>query len=191
MTLTAISLDRYFIISKPMMVKSICTNSKVKLIVIFIWLLSLFIMSPLLFVFKFQTIVLPNTSNSNLVVYNMCFEKWPMFEAKLYYGIFLLIVLFLLPVIFMSYAYFIVGKELWFVKTSLGFDQVLLDASLNQQHHHHHLHHLHLPHRQHASIPAILPHNSRLQSSNAIPQSKTMRTITINREPIQKDVKFS
>ena len=48
LTLTAISIDRYYIIYKPMKARSICTNRKVKLVVIIIWLVAIFTMSPLL-----------------------------------------------------------------------------------------------------------------------------------------------
>lgn len=117
-----------------MKVKSICTNSKVKLIVIFIWLVSLIIMSPLLAVFKFERqVIQTGPSRSDMVIYTVCFEKWPLFEAKLFYGIFLLVVLFVLPIVFMSYAYFIIGKELWFVKKNLGFEEALQDSNHTNQ----------------------------------------------------------
>lgn len=94
-----------------MKARSICTNRKVKIIVIATWILSMFLMSPLLIVFKFEKINIPNADDIN-----MCFERWPDFETKLCFEFLLICVLFMFPVLFMSYAYITISKTLWFVK---------------------------------------------------------------------------
>lgn len=115
MTLTAISIDRYYIIYKPMKARSICTNRKVKIILVSTWILSIFIMSPLLIVFKYEKRKIQKTQ-SEFFEFNMCFESWPEFEAKLGYEVLLICSLFVFPIIFMSYAYIKISRTLWFVE---------------------------------------------------------------------------
>lgn len=130
MTLTAISIDRYYIIYKPMKARSICTNRKVKIIVTGIWLLSALIMSPLLVVFKFERRkILVHTTTE--IMLDICYEKWPEYEAKLCYEILLTSVLFVFPIIFMSYAYITVSKSLWFNKS--GVDESMDGCSHPKQ----------------------------------------------------------
>ena len=125
MTLTAISIDRYFIISKPIKARTIYTDRKMKLIVSAIWLISVIIMSPLLFIFKFEskTIYTDLNNSEQHVIYAICFENWPQFETKLLYEILLIIFLFILPSMFMSYAYISVSRRLWFFKNRDTFEQ--------------------------------------------------------------------
>ncbi len=117
MTLTAISVDRYFIINKPMRARQF-TRTKVKMIVLLIWLLSILAIMPMLFVTTYEEIVLPNIIDTDFMRIEkpktliICKEDWPNLEFRLGYNIFLALVLFLLPVIFMSFAYKKVRKTL-------------------------------------------------------------------------------
>jgi hypothetical protein len=117
MTLTAISIDRYLIINKPVKARTIYTHGKVRLILIIIWFLSIAIMSPLLYFAKYETIPLPKHIQLDHI-YNidlsLCIEDWPNMELKLIYGIFLSCILFFFPIVFMSYAYYTITKTLWF-----------------------------------------------------------------------------
>ena len=135
MTLTAISIDRYYIIYKPMKARSICTNRKVKIIVTATWVLSSFIMSPLLYVFNYEEHFLPNHQNiSNLSESSyksklvLCVEKWPYYELKLTYDAFLSFILFLFPVAFMSYAYFTISQTLWFVEKKDKMNENIIES---------------------------------------------------------------
>lgn len=103
-----------------MKARSVCTNRKVKLILIATWILSVFIMSPLLIVFKFERREIEN------ITFSMCFEKWPEFEAKLCYEVLLICALFCFPVIFMSYAYFTISKTLWFVEQKENLNKAFI-----------------------------------------------------------------
>lgn len=124
MTLTAISMDRYFIINKPMKARTICTDRTVIIIVSSIWILSVLIMSPLLVIFKFESHkIYTDLEKKQYVIYAICFENWPHYEAKLCYEILLITALFILPIISMSYAYITVSKRLWFVKNKDTFEQ--------------------------------------------------------------------
>ncbi len=116
LTLTAISIDRYFIIYKPMKARSICTSRRIRLALAMIWLLSCMIMAPLAFVFKYEEQII-NIDHSNLsytITIRKCYEKWPSLQAKLIYELILIVVLFLAPAAFMAYAYRKIAKTLWF-----------------------------------------------------------------------------
>jgi hypothetical protein len=113
LTLTAISVDRYYIIYKPLKVRSICTNKKIKIVLMMIWSISIFLMSPLLMVFKYEKRYIVTPFESSFISIKMCFEHWPYFELKLSYEILLICVLFLFPTIFMAYAYDKIAKTLW------------------------------------------------------------------------------
>ncbi len=118
MTLTAISIDRYLIIHKPVRARSIYTHRRVRIIVSLTWILSIIIMSPLLLVTKYETFPVPQNLENLLVGGElkhlaMCIENWPTMELKLIYGISLSCILFLFPISFMSYAYYSISKTLW------------------------------------------------------------------------------
>ena len=115
MTLTAISIDRYLIIYKPVKARTIYTHGKIRLIVISIWVLSILIMSPILFTTKYEVFPIPkNIDIVHPVAWTLCIENWPNMELKLFYDIFLSCVLFFFPIAFMLYAYYTVSKILWF-----------------------------------------------------------------------------
>lgn len=115
MTLTAISIDRYYIIYKPMKARLI-TRSKINIMVCLIWLFSAAIMTPMLFVNKYEEIYLPvRIRESDEITFEnlfICKEQWPNFELKLIYDMVLALCLFLFPIIFMLYAYLKVSKTL-------------------------------------------------------------------------------
>nr|QVK45907.1 G protein-coupled receptor [Proales similis] len=114
MTLTAVSLDRYVIIYKPLQARSTCTNFKVRLVLVLIWALSFFIMFPLLLVFKFEQKSLRFEYFNLTHVFQVCIEQWPYIEAKIFFEIILTFVLFIFPLSFMCYAYTRVTQILWF-----------------------------------------------------------------------------
>jgi hypothetical protein len=128
LTLTAISIDRYFIIYKPIKARSICTNRRIRFVLIMIWLLSCIIMSPLVFVFKYEelTIDISYSGLSDTIVIRKCYEKWVNQQAKIIYELFLIFVLFLGPAAFMAYAYRKIAQTLWFAEKN---SSVLLHAN--------------------------------------------------------------
>lgn len=96
------------------------SRSRIKLVVSLTWMCSILIMSPMLFVMKYEDVEhfldldLANFTNIFFFEkkFSMCREEWPNLELKLAYNIFLAFVLFLFPVVFMSYAYIKVSKTL-------------------------------------------------------------------------------
>lgn len=77
---------------------------------------------PMLFVTKYEEIFLPeNMRQIDIALFDslfICKEQWPNFEFKLVYNIFLALILFLLPIIFMSYAFSKVSETLCVVEKS-------------------------------------------------------------------------
>jgi hypothetical protein len=129
MSLTAISIDRYYIINKPIKARQL-SHSKTKSIVFFIWFISVCIMAPMIAVSVYEKIDLPNFNELSITIninYNhsqmnnnnknnknifICKEEWPNLELKICYNIFLSFFLFFLPVSFMLYAFVQVNKTL-------------------------------------------------------------------------------
>lgn len=127
MSLTAISIDRYYIINKPIKARQL-SHSKTKSIVFFIWFISVCIMAPMIAVSVYEKIDLPNFNELTITIninYNhsqmnnknnknifICKEEWPNLELKICYNIFLSFFLFFLPVSFMLYAFVQVNKTL-------------------------------------------------------------------------------
>jgi hypothetical protein len=139
MTMTAISIDRYYIIYKPVKARSIYTHKRVRIIVLFIWIFSIVIMSPILFISKYESMALPHGLEKFSYAFNdfdfkelsICYEDWIHMEIKLVYGIFLTCILFIFPIGFMSYAYYSISKTLWFTtekETENSLKQTLVEA---------------------------------------------------------------
>jgi hypothetical protein len=127
LTLTVISIDRYYIIHKPLKARSVCTTSKIKVTVSIIWALSIFIMSPFLIVFK-----LHNPLKQHGLEINICIEEWPHFEVKLAYETLLFIILFVVPLVFITYAYVTISRVLWNVEEKLIIESVYNNNNYSQ-----------------------------------------------------------
>lgn len=132
LTLTTISIDRYFIICNPMKVRSVLTGGRARIVVTCVWVLSALIMSPLLLVFKYQEdiiqiepIELESSSKVDTIDYSVsikkCFEAWPSIRVKLFYETFLFGTLFIVPAIVMAFTFYNISKTLWF---NVNFDLV-------------------------------------------------------------------
>ena len=128
LTLTIISADRYYIIYKPFKARVSCTNKRIKLAVSIIWLVSLFIMSPLLIVNKLENRLKPLG-----IDLPMCVEDWPYFESRLVYDSLQFLILFVLPIIFITYAYVTISHVLWNVEENLivhsGYNKLSVNKS--------------------------------------------------------------
>jgi len=120
LTLTVISADRYYIIYKPFKARVNCTNNKIKVVVCLIWIISVFIMSPFLIVNKIQSPL-----KKFNIDFQICIEEWPYYEIRLVYDILLFIILFVLPLAFISYAYMTISHVLWNV------EEQLIESSIN------------------------------------------------------------
>ena len=133
LTLTVISADRYYIIYKPFKARVNCTNNKIKIIVSFIWAISIFIMSPLLIVNKIQS-PFKNWSIFLNIELQICVEEWPYYEIRLAYDGLLFVVLFIIPIVFILYAYITISHVLWNVEENLIEDSIgVANMNVNRQ----------------------------------------------------------
>lgn len=116
LTLTAISVDRYLIICDPIKFRTLQSPSRTIIVLILIWVVSCFIMSPLLFVFKYIEEVVEvdhATITEYSVAVSKCFENWHSIKVKIVYEFFLGLVLLILPIGLMTFSFVKISKTLW------------------------------------------------------------------------------
>lgn len=107
-TLAVMSTDRCLAIRHPMKCRSIRTSGHVRTLLIFIWILSAIIISPLLFLRKTESHeILP----SKYITY--CVEKWPSMYTRQIYDVVLLVVLYAIPGTVVIVSYSLMGRRLW------------------------------------------------------------------------------
>lgn len=114
LTLTTISVDRYLIICNPIKVRSVLTGRRIRIAVISVWLVSCTIMSPLLFVFDYKEETHKLDKAAYSITIKTCYENWPSIRVKMFYEIFLVLALFVMPAILMGLTFFKISKALWF-----------------------------------------------------------------------------
>jgi hypothetical protein len=113
---------------KPFKARVVCTSVKIRFTVIAIWLISILIMTPLLFVSKLRRIIL-----SNVKTFDMCVEEnWLRFEYKLAYDTSLFLILFLFPIMFITYTYTKVSKTLWNIEDKLLYERETTTTRTNE-----------------------------------------------------------
>ena len=108
LTLAAIAYDRFFAIVFPL--RKLKIQSCLKRIIVFIWICSTLVMSPMLYAMRLY--------EDNNTAY--CYEDWsPYFDthkASQTYTVALFIVIYLIPFITMSILYSLISHFLWFRK---------------------------------------------------------------------------
>lgn len=107
LTLTAISLERYYAIVHPLRLRA--TPSRTRLIIVAIWVISAVLIVPELVVLDTHR-NLPLSVNSDLLT--TCKPGWS-YSHQAAYQIFILGFVYLLPLGIMSVAYFRIGLKLW------------------------------------------------------------------------------
>ncbi|XP_053208072.1 orexin/Hypocretin receptor type 1-like isoform X2 [Panonychus citri] len=123
LTLTFISVDRWYAICRPLKFKS--TITKTRLAIIFIWIASLAINSPDLIHLKTNS---PFYTNET-IYYTDCAHDWSG-ETERIYQLWIVITYFLLPIILMSVAYHQIAIVLW--------NKNIPGSGETGQHYHHH-----------------------------------------------------
>ncbi|XP_015788329.1 QRFP-like peptide receptor isoform X2 [Tetranychus urticae] len=122
LTLSAISCDRFIAIMYPLRVR--VTKQRTKAVITVIWIISILVSTPFLFVRKHLQIKWRNFIETN------CQEVWPghtvydpekercitTYPGKKYYYTFVTIALFFLPIIIMTTAYVLIIWKLWITK---------------------------------------------------------------------------
>ncbi|CAH1153580.1 unnamed protein product [Phaedon cochleariae] len=107
LTLTAISIERYYAIVHPMKAKYICTISQAKKIILLIWIVSILLATPTL---KVQ-IHLPVGRYGE---YRYCVRGWDV-NTKLtkFHEVYMFILIFVGPFCIMSLSYSLICWEIW------------------------------------------------------------------------------
>ncbi|KAJ1520969.1 hypothetical protein ONE63_004043 [Megalurothrips usitatus] len=106
LTLTFISIDRYYAICYPLKFKS--TTSRAKKAIVLIWVLALLFDLPELVVLETQ----PKELALPVIYFTQCVPSWSTFSDTMFHCIKTLL-LFFLPLSFMSVAYYQIVKVLW------------------------------------------------------------------------------
>ncbi|XP_074642853.1 QRFP-like peptide receptor [Tubulanus polymorphus] len=108
LTLTSMSVERYYAILHPMKAKYTCTPSRARRVVLAVWVLSFILSAPIL-IGQIMSRVGPG------LMFYWC-EK--SFSKKLYsqlYEIYMLLLVLIIPLIVMSTSYCCICRELWIV----------------------------------------------------------------------------
>ncbi|KAK3089028.1 hypothetical protein FSP39_000252 [Pinctada imbricata] len=107
-TISVLSLDRFLAIRHPMVFRRISGTGIAIRIIIVIWICSMALMSPLLFVRKIESFPLLLDQSVNF-----CVEKWQFETQRQTYDLCLFALVYIVPGVIICSAYGMIGKELW------------------------------------------------------------------------------
>ncbi|XP_027195630.2 galanin receptor type 1-like [Dermatophagoides pteronyssinus] len=131
LNLVAVSVERFLVIVYPIHARHWCTVTKSRRSLIFVWILAIIFAAPP--VFNKSTYSMTYYNNETAITAYYCFEKndnW-----AIYFAIYELLTLFVIPALLMMFCYSRVIRELW---TSTRVITILTSATNGYHHHHHH-----------------------------------------------------
>ncbi|GAB1599445.1 trissin receptor-like [Argonauta hians] len=105
-TLSILSLDRLLAIKYPMIFRRLCTTRIAIRLTIFIWLSSVCIMSPMLYVKRLTSFPMPEKT-----LY-FCHEIWASLRQRILYDLCLFIIIYIFPGIITTTSYSLIGWRL-------------------------------------------------------------------------------
>ncbi|XP_055884322.1 QRFP-like peptide receptor [Biomphalaria glabrata] len=108
LNLTGLSLERYYAILHPMRAKYTCTVTMARRFVVLIWTMSIVMAIPIL-IGQRQVLV------GKKIQGYWCVEEWSPLMAKIY-NLYMILVVFVLPLGLMAYAYTCICRRLWQVQ---------------------------------------------------------------------------
>ncbi|XP_076863922.1 QRFP-like peptide receptor [Brachyhypopomus gauderio] len=107
LSLTVISVNRYYSVHSPLNARSYFTRRRIHATIGAVWALSSTICMPLLFMVKLDEILLGD------VAVPICRELWPHARLKQVYNVLLFVALYCVPVTFNLTISFLTGRKLW------------------------------------------------------------------------------
>nr|XP_006813757.1 PREDICTED: probable G-protein coupled receptor 83-like [Saccoglossus kowalevskii] len=105
-TLTAIGIDRYYVVMYPLRPRT--DNRKKKIIILVTWILATGLSAPKPWVLQLYSYPLVDGKTAH-----SCSPNWPSIEHKHRYDWALVIILFALPLVLLSFCYGRVARKLW------------------------------------------------------------------------------
>ncbi|KAK6179376.1 hypothetical protein SNE40_011756 [Patella caerulea] len=122
-TITAMSLDRCLAIRHPVSFRRLRTTKTVRILILFVWLISLIIMVPILLVRRTVTDeILPGAK------FTYCIEVWTSQIHRQAYDIFILFIVYMCPGILIATCYTLMGQRLWVPDKQLNNKTMLKDG---------------------------------------------------------------
>ncbi|XP_077981848.1 QRFP-like peptide receptor [Glandiceps talaboti] len=106
--LTALSVERYFVIVHPLLAKSVVTPGRARRVIISLWLLAILYSFPPLY---FRTH--RKWAFEGIPVYYTCNTEWPNAHLGKAYSLYLLLGMYMIPLFIMTFCYSRIIYELW------------------------------------------------------------------------------
>uniref|UniRef100_A0A8C8AQF0 G-protein coupled receptors family 1 profile domain-containing protein n=1 Tax=Otus sunia TaxID=257818 RepID=A0A8C8AQF0_9STRI len=110
LSLTVISVNRYYSVHNPLNARSFFTQKRILSTILVVWLLSSGICMPLIFMNKRDEI---GVVEGLPLVFSICREIWPQERLKQAYNFLLFCALYCLPVLFNMVICFLTVRRLW------------------------------------------------------------------------------
>ncbi|XP_069611029.1 QRFP-like peptide receptor [Ranitomeya imitator] len=109
LTLSVISLNRYYSVHSPLHARTFFTSRRLGFMILVVWLFSSGLCVPLLFMNRTQNLLLFPGQLAVVV----CTESWPSINMKLIYNFLLFCTLYVFPVLFNLLICFFTSRRLW------------------------------------------------------------------------------
>ncbi|CAJ1054019.1 galanin receptor type 2-like [Xyrichtys novacula] len=107
LTLTVISVNRYYSVRSPLRARSIFTRRRILATVAVVWIISFIICAPITVMNRRREI------SFGTFAILVCQEEWPQHRLKQGYNVLLFVMLYCLPVTFNLTIGFLTGRRLW------------------------------------------------------------------------------
>lgn len=104
--MVCMSAERYLAIRHPMKMRRICSEKRIKQVIVLTWILAIISMCPLIIFKKLDTIDIGGLTIS------FCSEFWPSNNHRMAYDMFLFIAVYIIPGFFIVMLYTLIGCSL-------------------------------------------------------------------------------
>jgi hypothetical protein len=108
LTLLVVSLDRCYIIYRPMRARIFHTSTRLKIVLFFIWVIAMVIASPMVFVNQVRV-----RGVQGIVYLHTCGEMWAVPSHRNIYNLSIFVLLYTIPLLVMIAAYANIARTLW------------------------------------------------------------------------------